>query len=220
MRPSWISPRPRQPSGRPESAISPEPTWNRRSARDAPIGVARDLGALAFLSARSVRSGRVGEIAPRLVRAVLLGEAGRVSDDQSARRRKRVRLVQRYLLNPPMKLMTWLGLVPGHAILETRGRRSGRRRRTVVGIHVDGDTGWVVAEQGRHAGYVRNLEADSAVRVRRGYRWRPARAQVIDGDDPEARLKTFGRRSHAAAVRRFGTDLTTIRVDFTDQASR
>lgn len=140
--------------------------------------------------------------------------------DQAARKRKRVRLAQRYLINPPMKLMTWLGLVPGHALIETRGRRSGRRRRTVVGIHVDGDTGWVIAEQGRHAGYVRNLVDDADVRVRRGYRWRSARAQVIDADDPQARLDTFGRRSHAAAVRRFGTELTTIRVDFTDRIPR
>jgi deazaflavin-dependent oxidoreductase (nitroreductase family) len=119
-----------------------------------------------------------------------------------------------------MKLMTWVGLNPGHVIIETKGRRSGKRRRTVVGMHVDGGTGWVVAEHGRHAGYVRNLEADSAVRVRRGRRWRSARAHIVDGDDPQARLETFGRRSHAAAVRRFGTDLTTVRVDLTDQVLR
>lgn len=151
-----------------------------------------------------------------------MGEAARVSDDndRAARRRKRVRLVQRYLLNPPMKMMTWIGLVPGHVIIETKGRQSGRRRRTVVGMHVEDGTGWVVAEHGRHAGYVRNLEADSAVRVRRGFSWCSARAHIVDGDDPQARLETFGRRSHAAAVRRFGTDLTTVRVDFTEQTPR
>ena len=118
-----------------------------------------------------------------------------------------------------MKLMTWLGLLPGNALVETTGRRSGKRRRTVVGIHLDGDTGWIVAEHGRHAGYVRNLEAHPEIRVRLGRTWRPARGRVIDDDDPHARLETFGRRSHAAAVRRFGTDLTTVRVDFSERAS-
>jgi deazaflavin-dependent oxidoreductase (nitroreductase family) len=136
-----------------------------------------------------------------------------VSDDPDRRRRQRVRLLQRYVLNPPVKLAVWAGLVPGLALIETIGRRSGKRRRNVVGLHVDAGTGWVVAEQGHHAGYVRNLQADPEVRVRRGRRWVAARAEVVDGDDVEARLDGFGRRSHAAAVRRFGTDLVTVRID-------
>ena len=130
-----------------------------------------------------------------------------------AARRKRVRLLQRYLLNPPVKLLAWLGVLPGHALIETHGRRSGRRRRTVVGIHVDDGTGWIVAEHGRHAGYVRNLQADPNVRVRLRGRWRDATAEVVPDDDPQERLDSFGRRSHASAVRRFGTDLTTVRVE-------
>lgn len=139
--------------------------------------------------------------------------AGGQTDD--ARKRRRVRVVQRYLLNPPVKVVVWAGLAPGHGLLETKGRRTGKRRRTVVGIHLDGVTGWIVAEQGRHAGYVRNLQADPAVRVRIARRWHPARAEVVADDDPVARLERFGRRSHAAAVRRFGTDLLTIRLDLT-----
>jgi len=61
---------------------------------------------------------------------------------------------------------------------------------------------------------VRNLQANPEVRVRRGRRWVPGRAEVVEGDDVEARLDGFGRRSHATAVRRFGTDLVTIRIDF------
>jgi deazaflavin-dependent oxidoreductase (nitroreductase family) len=122
--------------------------------------------------------------------------------------------MQRYLLNPPMKLLVWAGLSPGHVLVETQGRRSGKRRRNVVGMMTAGDVGWVVAEQGRHAGWVRNVEAHPNVRVRVGRRWRPARAEIAADDDPEARLDAFGRRSHAAAVRRFGTELTTVRFDF------
>ena len=132
-----------------------------------------------------------------------------------------MRVLQRYVLNPPAKLLVWAGLVPGHVLIETHGRRTGKRRATVVGMHVDEGTGWSVAEQGRYAGYVCNLQADPSVRVRISRRWRRARAHMVPDDDPQARLDTFGRRSHAAAVRRFGTDLTTVRIDFlpTDRAS-
>jgi len=135
-----------------------------------------------------------------------------VADPDAERRRRTVRF-QRYVLNPPMKALTWLGLSPRHVLIETTGRVSGKQRRTVVGAQHDGDTLWVVAEQGRHAGYVRNLEATPSVRVRLRGRWRDATATVRDDDDPVARLGQFGDEKHAALVRKFGTSLLTIRID-------
>ncbi len=137
-----------------------------------------------------------------------------MADDPGAQKRKRIRWVQRYLVNPPATVAVWSGLVPGFVLVETTGRRSGKRRLNVVGMKVEGDTGWVVAEHGRHAGYVNNLEANADVRVRMHRRWRAARAHVLDDDDPQARLDSFHRRSHQAAVRRFGTDLLTIQFEF------
>lgn len=130
-----------------------------------------------------------------------------------ALKRRRVMALQRWILNPPMKRLVWLGVVPGHIVVETLGRRTGKRRRTVLGAHRDHDTIWVVAEQGRHAAWVRNLDADSAVRVRHRARWRPARASIMDDDDPDARMASWHRPGHARLVQRFGTNLTTIRLD-------
>lgn len=135
-----------------------------------------------------------------------------MGEEEDRAKRKRTRILQRYVLNPPVKLAVWTGLVPSYVLVETVGRRSGKRRRNVVGMHVDGDTGWVVAEQGVHAGYVANLMATPGVRVRLRGRWRHARAHVLVEDDADARLAEFSK-SHAATVRRFGTDLTTIRFD-------
>lgn len=115
-----------------------------------------------------------------------------------------------------MKALTWLGLSPRHVLIETTGRVSGKRRRTIVGAHRDGTTLWIVAEQGRYAGYVRNLEAMPAVRVRLRGRWRDATAAVLDDDDPVARLATFSDDKHAALVQKFGTSLLTVRIDVTD----
>src|SRR4051812_1016955 len=114
-----------------------------------------------------------------------------------------------------MKAAVWWGLVPGHMIVETTGRVSGKRRRTVVGCQREGDVLWVVAEQGRHAGYVRNLEANPPVRLRLDRRWRAAVGVVVDADDPESRLDADFDPKHATLVRRAGTALLTIRFDLT-----
>ncbi|HTW11988.1 MAG TPA: nitroreductase/quinone reductase family protein [Solirubrobacteraceae bacterium] len=136
---------------------------------------------------------------------------------------KLVRAVQRYLVNPPVKLLFGLGIVPpGYALLETIGRRSGRARRTPVGDGLVGDTFWIVAEHGYRAAYVRNLQADPRVRValRRGRQtaWRSGIARVVPDDDPRERQRrlaatSLNRRLNAFVVRAMGTELVTVRVD-------
>ncbi|NKQ58244.1 nitroreductase family deazaflavin-dependent oxidoreductase [Amycolatopsis sp. K13G38] len=121
--------------------------------------------------------------------------------------------MQRILLNPPMTLGVLLGVLPGHVLIETTGRRTGKRRRTVVGAYREESTLWVVAEQGTHAGYVRNLLDHPRVRVRLGGGWVPGHAAVLPDDDPQTRLARFGNDRHAGAVRRFGTALLTVRID-------
>ena len=65
------------------------------------------------------------------------------------------------LLNPVVRAAVRLGLpLPLVVILETRGRKSGQPRQIPVGKTLDGDTLWIVAEHGRRACYVRNIEAD------------------------------------------------------------
>jgi len=125
-----------------------------------------------------------------------------------------VRLFQKYVLNPPVRALFALGVVPPtHVLLETTGRKTGRPRQNPVGNGLDGDTLWIVAEHGRGASYVRNLEADPRVRVKIGRRWRTGAATVLPDDDPRARLKQIGRPVNGFMVRSVGTDLLTIRVD-------
>jgi deazaflavin-dependent oxidoreductase (nitroreductase family) len=103
-------------------------------------------------------------------------------------------------------------LLRRYAILETIGRRSGELRQTPVGDGLRGDTFWLVAEHGRRAGYVRNIEANPRVRVFTNGRWRPGTAHLLPDDDPRARQRSLGRLN-AIAVRAMGTDLLTIRID-------
>jgi deazaflavin-dependent oxidoreductase (nitroreductase family) len=125
-----------------------------------------------------------------------------------------VRKFQKYVLNPPVRALFALGLVPPtHVLLETTGRRTGQPRQNPVGNGLDGDTLWIVAEHGHHASYVQNIEADPRVRVKIGRRWRTGTAKALPDDDPRARLDRIGRWLNGFMVRAVGTDLLTIRVD-------
>lgn len=134
-----------------------------------------------------------------------------------------VHALQKYLLNPPIRLLFALQMVPpGYALLETRGRVSGKPRRIPVGNGVEGEEFWIVTEHGFKAGYVRNIQHDPHVRVRFRHglrlRWRGGTAQILPGDDPRERQRTLGkghplRAFNALAVRGMGTELLTIRID-------
>ncbi len=138
----------------------------------------------------------------------------------ASRKARTVRTFQKYVLNPPVRLLFGLGLVPPtHVLLETIGRRTGRPRQNPVGNGLDGDTLWIVAEHGHTANYVRNLEADPRVRVKIGRHWRTGTATVLPDDDPRARLDRIGRRVNGFMVRAAGTDLLTIRVDLDPEST-
>jgi deazaflavin-dependent oxidoreductase (nitroreductase family) len=85
-------------------------------------------------------------------------------------------------------------------IVETIGRRSGKRRRIPVGYLDDGGRIIVVVEDGSRADWVRNAIAGGG-RLRIHFRgaWRAARLQILDAD-PEPYLERMSR-VHAAFVR-------------------
>jgi deazaflavin-dependent oxidoreductase (nitroreductase family) len=125
----------------------------------------------------------------------------------------------KYLVNPIVLGLFRIGLpAPGTAILETIGRRSGQPRRTPVTNGLSDGTFWIVAEHGRRAGYVRNIEANPSVRIRIGRRWRQGTAHLVPDDDPRERLRYIGARRpitrlNTATVRLMQTDLLTIRIN-------
>ena len=125
----------------------------------------------------------------------------------------------KYAINPLVRGLFRLGLpAPGTAILETIGRRSGRPRRTPVTNGLDDGVFWIVAEHGRRASYVRNIEANPGVRIRIGRRWRTGTARLVPEDDPRRRLEYIASRRpitrlNTATVRLMQTELLSIRID-------
>jgi deazaflavin-dependent oxidoreductase (nitroreductase family) len=116
---------------------------------------------------------------------------------------------QRHVANPLNRR------IPTQTLLETTGRTSGLPRPTPVGGSRVGDSFWIVSEFGFKSHYVRNIQADPHVRVRIRGRWHHGTAHLLPEDDAVARLRTLPR-FNSAAVRAFGTDLLTVRVDLAD----
>lgn len=116
---------------------------------------------------------------------------------------------QKHVANPLMRRL------PIQTLLETKGRKSGEPRRTPLGGSRVGDQFWLVSEFGEKSQYVKNIQADPNVRVRLRGRWRNGVAHLVPDDDPTERLKSLPQ-FNSFGVRTFGTNLLSIRVDFTD----
>jgi len=134
-----------------------------------------------------------------------------------------IQTLQKYLLNPPIRLLLAAGLAPpGYALLETIGRKTGRPRRTPVGDGHVGGQFWLIAEHGMKAGYVLNIARNLRVRLklRDGFkvRWHIGTANLLHDDDPRERQRWLASRltrsaRNARTVRLFGMQLLTIRID-------
>lgn len=138
--------------------------------------------------------------------------------DRPVKRRFEI-LVGRYTLNPVMRGLFKLGVTPpGMALVETVGRRSGAVRRTPVVCTADGNTLWLIAQHGQHAGWVRNFQERPSVRVRLGRRWLSGTAALVPDDDVKARIHTFadsaiGRAVTSATFRALESQPISVRID-------
>jgi deazaflavin-dependent oxidoreductase (nitroreductase family) len=96
-------------------------------------------------------------------------------------------------------------------IIETVGRRSGKRYRIPVGYIDDGGRIIVVVEDGRRAHWVRNaLANDGLLSIHLRGRWRHARLRILE-TDPEDYLRQMNR-VHAAFVRIESSTPTVIEL--------
>jgi deazaflavin-dependent oxidoreductase (nitroreductase family) len=130
--------------------------------------------------------------------------------------------LQRSLINPLDKLAFALRTPPaGDALLETIGRRTGQPRVTPVCDCFEGETFWIIAQRGRSADYVRNIEANPRVRVKGSLSrtgWRTGTAHILDDDDPEERARILSRRNRwrrlcLQASIKLSTSPLTVRID-------
>lgn len=66
------------------------------------------------------------------------------------------RTLEKFVFNPPNRLLLRLGIAPrAFALLETTGRRTGRPRLSPVGSGLEGNVFWIVSEHGDRCDYMR-----------------------------------------------------------------
>jgi deazaflavin-dependent oxidoreductase (nitroreductase family) len=111
------------------------------------------------------------------------------------------------------KSLALAGLMPGWAVIETTGRKTGRLRQTPVGGRLrSGNSFWLICGERHEAQYVKNIEANPRVSVRVHGRWRPGTAHLLDDEDPKFwgwRLNPLNTLFIAIAAR----DHAIVRVD-------
>ena len=113
------------------------------------------------------------------------------------------------IINPPNRLFA--GIAPWWVVIETTGRRSGKPRKTPLarGPFAD-DSTWLISVHGRHASWVKNLEAAPTVRLRIKRRWHIGLASVIPYDAEIIRRFNLYARLGPATV---GIDPALVRID-------
>jgi deazaflavin-dependent oxidoreductase (nitroreductase family) len=139
-----------------------------------------------------------------------------VTTPRSAGRTTKYRCL-RVLLWSGNRLLRWglrHGIGPNvFALLETTGRRTGRRRQTPVGNGLNGDTFWLIAAHGQQADFVRNISHEPQVRVMVNRRWRSGVAVLMPKDDTQERSVALPCQQDAAIGRVLATTPLTIRID-------
>jgi hypothetical protein len=90
----------------------------------------------------------------------------------------------KYIGNPMLRAMS--GIVPGYAVIEVVGRKTGQRHRVNVGGRRIGDTFWFLARA--DAQYIRNLEVLPEIRIRLRGRWQRGIAKIRPEMDSRTQL--------------------------------
>ena len=112
--------------------------------------------------------------------------------------------------NPPWRLIA--GRAPGFALVETTGRRTGRKHQVPVGARLKDGSVWFVAGHASDAHYIKNIKADPQVRVRIGGRWRDGLAHLVTEDDAGRRAVLLNPPNGLFALLA-SSDLMTVRID-------
>jgi deazaflavin-dependent oxidoreductase (nitroreductase family) len=104
------------------------------------------------------------------------------------------------------------GFLPWWVLLETKGRRTGKRRRTpLANGPFDGNVALLIAVHGDSSRFAYNIAADPHVRLKRRGRWHAGTASLIEPD--EDTLQRFSRYARSG-IRTFGEDPRIIRIQF------
>jgi deazaflavin-dependent oxidoreductase (nitroreductase family) len=129
------------------------------------------------------------------------------------------RWVRRFQRSVNPWYLWWTGRALGWAVIETTGRRTGLSRLTPIGGRLRGGVYWAVAGDGLNSGFVRNITANHAVRIRVHGRWRTGRAAALPDDNARKRLLRLNP-INSLFLLIASRDPVTIRIDLDTPSTR
>lgn len=91
---------------------------------------------------------------------------------------------------PPWRLMP---TPSGLAVVTVTGRKTGKPRHRAMRVVRDGDRAYAVALLGETSDWLRNVQADSRVRIKLGAKTHDATARVLEGVEERARAAEIYR---------------------------
>ena len=115
----------------------------------------------------------------------------------------------------------WASRLPATPSWRRRGGTPDRHGAPPSGDGPDGEIFWLVAQRGRRADWVQNIQANPRVRVKvrtpSGVGWRAGTAHIRDDDDPRERQRRIGQGNLARglcvrASAAVGTSPLTVRI--------
>lgn len=116
------------------------------------------------------------------------------------------------IFNPVARRLA--GIAPFWVVLETTGRKTGKKRRTPLARGpVEGKTTWVIAVHGRHSAFVKNIEADPHVRFKANRRWQTGTASI--GPLDPAIVERFSAYARSGPAK-LGWDPVLVRIDLAE----
>jgi len=114
------------------------------------------------------------------------------------------------VLNPLARPLA--GFLPWWVLLETTGRRTGKRRLTpLANGPFDGQVALLIAVHGDDSAFAHNIAADPHVRLKRRGRWHAGTASLIEPDAQT--LQRFSRYARSG-IRTFGDAPKIVRIQF------
>ena len=119
------------------------------------------------------------------------------------------------IANPPWRLVA--GRAPGFAIVETTGRRTGRKHQVPVGARLQDRSVWLVAAHAGDAHYVKNIKANPEVRVQIAGRWCNGLAHLVPEDDARQRA-VWLNPLNGLFERVASSDLMSVRIDLEESS--
>ena len=135
----------------------------------------------------------------------------RDSDEEKRKKAiKKYKRLNKYLILPLYRigLLPLIGFGRIFLILKTKGRKTGKRRRTPLEYHRINDVIHIFSGRGEEADWLKNIKANpDEISVRHGFHWYPITAEFVENSSEKEEIYKWYVTEHKSSAKMlFGWD--------------